>query len=93
MEDLPLILQTLHKNYDTEIVAADPKARKSIYTAELDKNLCVVFGNEDSGISEPILKICNSRIAIPMNNRTDSINVASASAVFLNEVIRQRKLS
>lgn len=89
-DDLPMMLQTLNRDYQTAIVGADPKGSESIYEAELVRNVCVVFGNEDTGVSSEVLNICTTRVAIPMNNQADSLNVASASAVFLNEISRQR---
>jgi TrmH family RNA methyltransferase len=49
-----------------------------------------VLGNEGEGISETILNACDVSVTIPMMNGTDSLNVASASAVFLYEASKQR---
>jgi tRNA G18 (ribose-2'-O)-methylase SpoU len=49
-----------------------------------------VFGSEGSGISKQVLSECDAPVAIPMQSGVDSLNVASASAVFLYEVKRQR---
>lgn len=92
IDDLPSMLQTLKRDHGTTIVGADPKGSQSIYESDLARNVCLVLGNEDTGISPEVLNVCSSQIAIPMSNITDSINVASASAVFLNETARQRKL-
>jgi tRNA G18 (ribose-2'-O)-methylase SpoU len=86
------VLQELAEKYQTQIIAADPKSDRTIYEADFTKNICLVFGNEEHGVSQEILESCTCRIAIPMTNRTDSLNVASASAVFLHEVIRQRRI-
>jgi len=64
------------------IIAATPGG-ESIQNADFSGNLCVVFGNEGTGLSDEILKLCDARIGIPMMNDTDSLNVASAAAVFL----------
>lgn len=90
VEDLPQTLASLKDDHLTAIIGADPKGSQSIYESDLARNVCLVFGNEDTGISPEVLNVCSSQIAIPMSNSTDSINVASASAVFLNEIARQR---
>ncbi len=71
------------------VIATTPDADVSLQDADLGGDLCVVFGNEGDGISEKILQICDQRVAIPMMNGTDSLNVASASAVFLYEIRRK----
>jgi tRNA G18 (ribose-2'-O)-methylase SpoU len=40
-----------------------------------------------------VLSACDIKTAIPMQLGFDSLNVASASSVFLYEVMRQRKKS
>jgi tRNA G18 (ribose-2'-O)-methylase SpoU len=50
-----------------------------------------VFGNEGDGITQSVLDACDQSAAIPMMNETDSLNVASASAVFLYEARKQRE--
>jgi len=45
--------------------------------------LALMLGNEASGVSEPWLAVCESRLTLPMRGGTDSLNVATAAAVFL----------
>lgn len=89
-EDLPQTLTSLKQDHHMAIIGADPNASESIHQTELTGNVCIVFGNEDVGISAEVQDVCTARVAIPMNNGTDSLNVASASAVFLHEISRQR---
>ncbi len=72
------------------IIGASPQGPIDIRKANLSGNLCVIFGNEGSGISEDVACCCDQVIAIPMANNTDSLNVASASAVFLYELMRRQ---
>jgi tRNA G18 (ribose-2'-O)-methylase SpoU len=74
----------------TEIVAAEPHGASTIYDANLAGSVCIVLGNEDNGVSPEVSGLATVHAAIPMHNRTDSLNVASASAVFLYEAARQR---
>lgn len=83
-------LLSLRQNYGTRIVGAHPHGELPIEQSDLTGNVCIVFGNEGEGISSPILDACTDRVHIPMMNETDSLNVASASAVFLHEARRQR---
>ena len=72
-----------------KVIAATPNSDQTLQEADLTGDLCVVFGNEGTGISARVLAECDFRVAIPMLNETDSLNVASASAVFLYEVQRR----
>ena len=75
----------------TRIVGAHPHTEeRSLSQARFEDDCCVVFGSEGFGISDPILEACDEVVAIPMPPTVDSLNVASAAAVFLYEVSRQR---
>ncbi len=90
-DHLATSLSELRERHQMNIVAAHPHERATIHAADLKGDCCVVFGNEGGGISEEVLARCSERVGIPMMNGTDSLNVASASAVFLYEVSRQRR--
>ena len=88
--NLPESLTILRHTYGTRIIGAHPHDQSTIYYCNFRGTVCIVLGNEGEGISKRILDVCTERIAIPMMNATDSINVASASAVFLYEAHKQR---
>ncbi len=72
-------------------VAAHPAASgRTLPQADFSGDCCVVFGSEGYGISPRVLDACDEAVAIPMPPTVDSLNVGSASAVFLYEVQRQR---
>jgi tRNA G18 (ribose-2'-O)-methylase SpoU len=89
--DLARSLKELSEKNGIRIILANPSDGRSVETADLSGNLCIVFGNEGTGLSREILQVPASRIAIPMKNNTDSLNVASASAVLLYEASRNKK--
>ncbi len=45
----------------------------------------LVFGQEGKGLSQKILKVCTSKLAIPMQGKVESLNVALATAICLYE--------
>jgi tRNA G18 (ribose-2'-O)-methylase SpoU len=90
---LPRTLRQL-QNAGIRVIAAHPHTEeKSLWQADFSGDSCIVFGSEGSGISGEVLAACSEAVAIPMKSGTDSLNVASASAVFLYEAQRQRKQS
>jgi len=66
---------------------------KNVYSAELPKSGILVMGNEANGISEKISQLITNRIAIPRfgdQQKTESLNVATATAILLSEFKRNR---
>ncbi len=72
-------------------IAAHPHIdKRTLPQADFTQSCCIVFGNEGQGIRPQILEVCDEAVAIPMPAEVDSLNVGSASAVFLYEAARQR---
>jgi tRNA G18 (ribose-2'-O)-methylase SpoU len=72
-------------------LAAHPHTQqKQLWQADFSGDCCIVLGSEGVGLSAPVREACDAAVAIPMQFGVDSLNVASASAVFLYEANRQR---
>jgi tRNA G18 (ribose-2'-O)-methylase SpoU len=72
-------------------LAAHPHVNgRTLPMADLRGDTCIVFGSEGYGLSATVLAACDEAVAVPMPPGVDSLNVASAAAVFLYEVNRQR---
>lgn len=64
---------------------------KNVYNEDLPKEAILILGNEANGISASIEKSIKNRIAIPRFGaiqQTESLNVATATAIFLSEFRR-----
>ena len=64
---------------------------KNIYNQKLPKEGIIVIGNEANGISSTIEKIVSKRLSIPRFGslqQTESLNVATATAIVLSEFKR-----
>ena len=64
----------------------------TIYNTNLPNEAIIVFGNEANGISENIEKIITQKITIPRFGKvqaTESLNVATATAIVLSEFRRK----
>jgi len=64
---------------------------ESVYSYKLKQNAILVMGNESNGISEKVFDFINKKITIPRfkeENETESLNVATATAILLNEFRR-----
>jgi tRNA G18 (ribose-2'-O)-methylase SpoU len=51
--------------------------------------VCVLFGHEVDGISREILAVCDTHVRIPMLGLKHSLNVASAGAIVMYELLRK----
>lgn len=62
----------------------------SIYKAKLPQKGLLVMGNEANGISDAVQKLISQRISIPSygDSSTESLNVAMATGILLNEIRR-----
>ena len=80
------------KQLGVRCIAAHPHTDQRVLgDADFSQDCCIVFGSEGPGISPAVLTVCDEAVAIPMPLEVDSLNVASAAAVFLYEASRQRK--
>ncbi|MDB6027849.1 MAG: hypothetical protein JWM68_4072 [Verrucomicrobiales bacterium] len=72
-------------------LAAHPRpGSKKLSAVDLTGDCCLVFGAEGPGLTDAALAACDDTVEIPMPSHMNSLNVASATAVFLYEATRQR---
>lgn len=77
--------------FQGNIFATVVGAKSNLYDCDLLGNIAFAFGNEGAGLSESLLAIISQHITIPMPGRSESLNVAAATAVCLFEAVRQRR--
>lgn len=63
---------------------------KPLYAEALTGDMALVIGSEGEGLRLLTQKLCDGLLRIPMGGQVASLNAASASAVALFEVVRQR---
>lgn len=72
------------------LLAMTPHADRSLYTSTLSGPVAVAMGSEMLGLDEKWLDRAEIRVSLPMHGIADSLNVSSAAAITLYEVVRQR---
>ncbi len=83
------------KNFPGKIFAtlspcgASPHAKINLYQTDLRGNCAFAIGNEGAGLSQDLLTAAHQLVSIPMHGKTESLNVAAATAVCLFEAARQ----
>ena len=79
------------KRAGLKLYAAHPSTTsKDIRSIHFSKKVCIVFGAEGHGVSKHVQELCDEFVTIPMKEGVDSLNVASASAVLLWEILNHK---
>ena len=87
--DAPAYLRRLRQSA-FRVLGATSRAETDLYSCDLRPPIALVVGNEQTGISPPLLELCSERVRVPMAPGQDSLNVGVAAGVLLYELLRQR---
>ena len=92
---MPTIGEAIHelKQAGLRLAAADQEAPASAWESDLSGSLAVVVGSEGSGLSGATKRRCDLLVSFPMAGRVASLNAATAGALLLFEVVRQRAMA
>lgn len=72
------------------LVGAEGGQEDQWYDFDFNVPIGLVFGSEGRGLRPLVRKKCDKILSLPLQGKISSLNVASAAAVFIYEVIRQR---
>ena len=75
------------------LLGADADAATTHDDADMTGPVALVLGNEGAGLSDAVRARIDERVAIPIEGRAESLNVAAAGAVLCFEAARQRRRS
>jgi TrmH family RNA methyltransferase len=81
------------RKHAIQIVATTPSAARLYTELDLRGSIAVVMGSEATGLGADWLAAADHQVRIPMHGTADSLNLATATALMLYEVVRQRSLS
>jgi|UniRef100_A0A7V3PTH6 tRNA G18 (ribose-2'-O)-methylase SpoU len=78
------------KNQGVRIIGVETlSGAKPYHTITYQFPLAIILGNEALGVSQAALQHCDEFIEIPVFGYKNSLNVATAAAVILYEILRQ----
>ncbi|HMV15619.1 MAG TPA: 23S rRNA (guanosine(2251)-2'-O)-methyltransferase RlmB [Chitinophagales bacterium] len=77
------------KNNGIHLIGLDGTASSFIFEVNTKMPLAIVAGSEDEGISNPVIRLLDKLVKLPMNDALESYNVSVATAMALYEVKRQ----
>ncbi len=75
------------------IIGSGGEGDVSLFDFDWARDVVLVMGNEQKGLSEGIRKRCHAVIRIPSVKGVESLNVGVAAGAILCEIVRQRKFS
>lgn len=77
------------KKEGIHIVALEQTSKSILYTKWRPKfPLCLIVGNEITGISKSILKLANTVIQIPMHGKKESLNVSVSFGIAAYDILQ-----
>ena len=82
-------LAKIAQQFKGKVIATTPKSDKSLYKLSLKGPIAFIFGNEGAGLSEIMYQSANEKVTIPMQGKSESLNVAAAAAICFFERVRQ----
>jgi len=76
---------------DVWLVGAEGGSQRHWFDFDYRLPVGLVFGSEGKGLRPLIRNKCDDILSLPLFGHVSSLNVAAAAAIFLYEVVRQRK--
>jgi 23S rRNA (guanosine2251-2'-O)-methyltransferase len=87
--NLPATIADLRQHgYEMAAIETSPRA-VDLFDWHPRFPVCVLFGHEVDGLSTELLAACDTHVRIPMLGLKHSLNVASAGAVVMYELLRK----
>ena len=74
------------------IIGTAGESAQSIYDFDWKRDLVLVLGSEEKGLSPLIRDRCDEIVRIPGSGRVESLNVSVAAGAVLSEIQRQRRM-
>ena len=86
----PLGLAALRDHGFTLVALTPAEGAESIDDLRFDpeERVALVLGSEGPGLTDPTMRACDRRVAIPLAGRVDSLNVGAAAAIACYAITR-----
>jgi TrmH family RNA methyltransferase len=80
------------KKNQLTIVGTSDSAKTDYQNVEYRRPMILLMGSERHGLPEEMQSACDHVVFIPMEGRTDSLNLAVATGVMLYEIYNQTRI-
>jgi 23S rRNA (guanosine2251-2'-O)-methyltransferase len=75
------------------IIGTAGEIPETIFQFDWNRDVVLVLGSEERGLSPSIRKRCHQMVSIPSYGQVEALNVSVAAGVTLSEIVRQRSLA
>ncbi|WP_298713275.1 RNA methyltransferase [Chitinophaga sp.] len=89
-DDTAELVKTLRSRYGKIYTTHLADGAKSLYDIDFTGSVALVFGNEQTGVSEDFRQVADGNFVIPMMGIIKSLNISVAAAVSIYEAMRQK---
>lgn len=79
----------LVRQYGYQVVGATEKGAVHYRSVDFRQPTLLILGNEETGISPELMKMCDVRAKLPIVGEVASLNVSVAAGVFMYEALEQ----
>ena len=76
---------------DWVYAASDPTAKLTLEELPVDRPICLLFGNEERGLSSAARAHCQLQYRIPMWGMAESLNLSVSVALSTYEIVKRRR--
>ena len=73
------------------LIGTSDSAQVDYHTVKYPANMVLFMGSERQGLHPRALELCDAMVRIPMVGRSDTLNLAVATAVVLYEIFNQKR--
>lgn len=77
------------KKNQIQILGTSDRSAVNYHQANYPQPVILLMGSERQGLDEKHFEVCDQVVAIPMNGRSDSLNLAVATGICLYEIYNQ----
>ena len=87
-KDILELIETLRKRDKNIRIISLEQTRESrdLKDVKIKNDICLIIGNEVSGVSREVLKLSDNHINIPMKGKKESLNVSNAFSIAIYEL-------
>jgi TrmH family RNA methyltransferase len=79
------------RSVDVPLIGTSGAAQVDYHQTRYPDPMILISGSERMGLQEHHIQLCDGLVSIPMVGRSDSLNLAVATAVVLYEIFNQRR--
>ena len=79
-----------HMVRSSSLIGTAGEVSETIFQFDWNRDLVLVLGSEERGLSPSIKKRCHQLVSIPSCGHVEALNVSVAAGVTLSEIVRQR---